>query len=330
MYCSTQTSSRKPCFARVKSPAEFVAGTARLAGGHDFPSPDDVRLAHVTDYMGQSLLDPPSVEGWHTGREWINTAGLVQRINFAVNEFSDAGRVGVRSIIDGVKARGPDLSPEAMVDACLDQLGPMNVSDETRKELMSQAASSGNGKRGWSAGGKNPGDASAGSFHPRVPVCLTPGASRQDLFTRSATSDVGLVSAAGPHSSGDPRVHQPPTRGSGGMHTQTSFTYSHTVGFYSNQGRGFNSPYDLALAPNGVMYVIKPGRSQRGVPRLFYKRITMCTVDEEWIGEFSRGGRGDGELLWPASIALDGDGNVFVADEALQRISIFGRKRKLS
>ena len=136
---------KEALFARVKSPAEFVAGTARLAGGHDFPSPDDVRLAQATDYMGQSLLDPPSVEGWHTGREWINTAGLVQRINFAVNEFSDAGRAGVRSIIDGVKTRDADLSPEEMVDACLDQLGPMNVSGETREELISQAASSGNG-----------------------------------------------------------------------------------------------------------------------------------------------------------------------------------------
>ena len=109
------------------------------------------------------------------------------------------------------------------------------------------------------------------------------------------------------------------------MDTQTSFRYSHTVGFYSNQGRGFNSPYDLALAPNGVMYVINRGGPNERA-RLFYKRISMCTVDEEWIGEFSTGGRGNGELLWPVSIALDGDGNVFVADEALQRISIFDGK----
>ena len=24
-----------------------------------------------TNYMGQELLNPPTVEGWHTGREWI-------------------------------------------------------------------------------------------------------------------------------------------------------------------------------------------------------------------------------------------------------------------
>ena len=36
-----------------------------------------------TNAMGQQLLDPPSVEGWHTGKEWINTASLMTRVNFA-------------------------------------------------------------------------------------------------------------------------------------------------------------------------------------------------------------------------------------------------------
>ena len=29
-----------------------------------------------TAYMGQDLLNPPSVEGWHTGKEWINSGSL--------------------------------------------------------------------------------------------------------------------------------------------------------------------------------------------------------------------------------------------------------------
>ena len=33
-------------------------------------------------YMGQDLLNPPSVEGWHTGKEWINSGSLMSRINF--------------------------------------------------------------------------------------------------------------------------------------------------------------------------------------------------------------------------------------------------------
>ena len=131
---------KEAAFERVKSPTELVVGTARLAGGYDLPQVTDVRLAQVTDYMGQSLLDPPSVEGWHTGKEWINTAGLVQRINFAVQEFSDGERPGVRSIIEGVKARGLGLSPEQLVDACLDLMGPLAVSEDTREELLAYAS----------------------------------------------------------------------------------------------------------------------------------------------------------------------------------------------
>ena len=57
--------------------------------------------------------------------------------------------------------------------------------------------------------------------------------------------------------------------------------------------------------------------------RLPNKRVTMCTVDEEYLGEFSSGGVEDGQIMWPSAIALDSDGNVYVSDEALQRISIF-------
>jgi len=62
------------------------------------------------------------------------------------------------------------------------------------------------------------------------------------------------------------------------------------------------------------------------------KRITICTVDEDYIGEFARGVHTagvtdivteDGSLIWPTSVALDQTGNVYVADEWLNRISIF-------
>ena len=111
-------------FARVKNPAELVAGTARMAGTHRFPALQDVDPGLVAGYMGQRLLDPPSVEGWHTGKEWINTAALVQRVNFAVRQFGDADALGVSSIIDRVRALGPRMSPEELVDACLDLIGP--------------------------------------------------------------------------------------------------------------------------------------------------------------------------------------------------------------
>ena len=131
-------------FSRVKSPVEMVVGTARAAGGFEFPDVVDIQLALQPAYMGQQVLDPPSVEGWHTGLEWINTASLVNRVNFAVGQFSDTTKPGVNAMIDRIASGNGDLSPDDLVDACLDILGPMTVSEKSREELVQQAAS-GNG-----------------------------------------------------------------------------------------------------------------------------------------------------------------------------------------
>ena len=126
-------------FARVKSPTELVAGIVRLVGGHRFPQIDDVSVVHDMNVMGQELLDPPSVEGWHTGAEWITTGSLVDRVNFAVRRLEDPDQPGVRSIINRIRARATSMSPESLVDACLDLMGPLTVSDATRQELVARA-----------------------------------------------------------------------------------------------------------------------------------------------------------------------------------------------
>jgi uncharacterized protein (DUF1800 family) len=130
-------------FTKVKSPTEMVVSTVRLTGGHRFPALNDVELGLETGYMGQQLLDPPSVEGWHTGTEWINTATLMTRVNFAARQFADAEKPGVRAIIEGIRACGPRLSPERLVEACLDLMGPLEVSAKTRQELLAHAAAEG-------------------------------------------------------------------------------------------------------------------------------------------------------------------------------------------
>jgi uncharacterized protein (DUF1800 family) len=130
-------------FTKVKSPAEFVVGTARLAGGHDFPEVADITLALETGYMGQQLLDPPSVEGWHTGPEWINSATMMSRVNFASQQFADVEKPGVRSIIDRVQAQGTKLPSEHVVDTCLDLMGPLTVSEQTRQQLIGHMATAG-------------------------------------------------------------------------------------------------------------------------------------------------------------------------------------------
>jgi DNA-binding beta-propeller fold protein YncE len=111
------------------------------------------------------------------------------------------------------------------------------------------------------------------------------------------------------------------------MTTTASLQYSHTLGFMANQGRGFNNPVDLAVNSRGVIYVLNRAGPEVGV-RIAYKRITRCTPDEEYLGEFCTGGVGDGQLWWPSSLAFDAEDRLYVADEALNRISIFDQDGK--
>lgn len=106
------------------------------------------------------------------------------------------------------------------------------------------------------------------------------------------------------------------------MLTTPTFRYSHTIGFYAQVGRGFNNPVDVALGRNDVLYVLNRAGSDIET-RMTYKRVTVCTVTEEYHGQFGSGGTEDGQLMWPASIAIDKEGNIYISDEALQRISIF-------
>ena len=70
----------------------------------------------------------------------MTTASLVNRVNFAVQQFADDTKPGVRSIVERVQARGPGLSPEEMVDSCLELMGSMSVSPTTKQELVEHAA----------------------------------------------------------------------------------------------------------------------------------------------------------------------------------------------
>ena len=130
-------------YARLKNPAEVVVGTLRLVGGFEFPAPGLGEIARQPTYMGQDLLNPPSVEGWHTGVEWINSGSLMRRINFTADMVSDVNRPGIRTMIDRLQAEG-DLSPAKLVDGCLDLMGPLEVDDATRQELVAHAQTDGN------------------------------------------------------------------------------------------------------------------------------------------------------------------------------------------
>ena len=130
-------------FAKVKSPTELVAGTIKLAGRHDFPEPSLHAAPAAAGLMGQHLMTPPTVAGWHTGREWIDCGTLAERVNFAVNELGDESLPGIRKIADRLATEERPLTPEEFVDHTLDLVGPMTVESHTREALLDYANSGG-------------------------------------------------------------------------------------------------------------------------------------------------------------------------------------------
>ena len=123
-------------FRKVKSPTETVVGTLRLVGDFVEPKPGLNFVVDEIRYMGQDLLNPPTVEGWHTGQEWIDSGTLVERINFTSDQVGNTDLPGVQDIIRRLKSQGSAVSAEQLVDGCLEMLGGYQVSADTRNQLM--------------------------------------------------------------------------------------------------------------------------------------------------------------------------------------------------
>jgi uncharacterized protein (DUF1800 family) len=122
-------------YKKVKNPTEFIVGVLKMTGSQAEMAPGMTKYAAAIEVMGQKLLDPPTVEGWHTGGEWIDGGNLTERVNFAVDEIGDGSSVGVQSIIQRAKDSEAPGSAESLVNAMLAETGTVEVSDATRAAL---------------------------------------------------------------------------------------------------------------------------------------------------------------------------------------------------
>ena len=108
-----------------------------------------------------------------------------------------------------------------------------------------------------------------------------------------------------------------------------AFQYSHTIGRQEvRSGNGFFNPVAITCGEGNLLYVLSRGTE---TPAFFpCKRVTVFTVDEELVREFGQkippenadASTPNGSFMWPTSVALDKEGNAYVADEWLNRISV--------
>jgi len=133
---------KEATFTRIKSPTEVVVDTIKMVGGAEFPVPGFSELVRQPGYMGQDLLNPPSVEGWHAGKEWINSGTLMKRVNYCADMVGDITRPGVKNIISRIKEKG-DVTAEQLLDSCLDLMGPLEIDSQSRQELVDNISKAG-------------------------------------------------------------------------------------------------------------------------------------------------------------------------------------------
>lgn len=126
-------------FRRVRNPVEHVIGTVKLTGEHEDPYEYGLsRLPRTATIMGQQLLNPPTVEGWHTGREWIDSALLMERVNFAVERLGNQDAPGVRSMIRRISEGRDWITPEQLLDAALYEMGALELEPKSRRALLEE------------------------------------------------------------------------------------------------------------------------------------------------------------------------------------------------
>ena len=133
---------KEALYQKVKSPVEVVVGTLKLTGDMNGPDPRWGDIHEISINMGQDILNPPTVEGWHTGKEWINSGAFINRVNFVAERLKNTELPGVKTIIENVKQNSNINVPESIVDSCLEELGNLKLESDSYSELIDDIKSS--------------------------------------------------------------------------------------------------------------------------------------------------------------------------------------------
>lgn len=144
LFNSNFFKSEKCWYEKIKSPAELVTGVMRLTEAVNMPRYDTFSKQLRMQYMGQTLSNPPSVEGWDGGTAWIDTGALVERMNFAAEELGNVTTPGSQDLLERVLAENStEVTPERVIDICLDHVGALSIHKDTRSKLIEYANENG-------------------------------------------------------------------------------------------------------------------------------------------------------------------------------------------
>jgi uncharacterized protein (DUF1800 family) len=113
-------------YKRYAWPAEFVVRALKEVGHVGFSVGD--ALSPLAN-MGQQLLEPPDVSGWHLGPAWFSTGAMLARMNFAA-QLAMNQKFALR---DSFRATG--ASTDAVLNEALDRLMPADFDADSHDAL---------------------------------------------------------------------------------------------------------------------------------------------------------------------------------------------------
>lgn len=122
--------------AQIKSPVEYVVGTARSMNVPMSRATARI-LALASAQMGQDIFEPPTVKGWDGGATWINTATLLVRHNF-VERLSDVDRLPFwQTLAERLRERlNGSTDPDRVVAVLVAELIQAPVDETSRAGLV--------------------------------------------------------------------------------------------------------------------------------------------------------------------------------------------------
>jgi len=127
LLLSSQFRDPSNYYKRYSWPVEFVIRAIKEVGWTGFSVND--ALSPLAN-MGQQLLEPPDVSGWHLGKNWFSTGATLARMNFAA-QLTTNQKFNLR---DGFRPVG--ATPEAVLSEALDRLLPADFDDGARAALL--------------------------------------------------------------------------------------------------------------------------------------------------------------------------------------------------
>jgi uncharacterized protein (DUF1800 family) len=114
-------------FARYSWPAEYVVRAIKETGWAGYSV--DSALNPMLN-MGQSLFEPPDVNGWDLGQGWFSTGAMLNRMNYAASLTTNQ-RINLRN-----EARPFAQTPQGVMSFVMERLSPATLETQSYDELL--------------------------------------------------------------------------------------------------------------------------------------------------------------------------------------------------